>query len=128
MDALQTRRSVKGLEYRTKRRMKRAAAIIRRRIRNLVNDLHCRTAKFLCSSYNLALLPKFETQQMVTGRGASQDWVQDGESHGHLVPLPVPVTPSKQGKGVPLVSCCAGQRGPHKQGLRSMRASEQRRR
>ncbi|KAK9483542.1 hypothetical protein V1527DRAFT_472720 [Lipomyces starkeyi] len=49
-------------------RMKKAAAMIRRRIRNLVNDLHCRTAKFLCSSYNLVLLPKFETHQMVTGR------------------------------------------------------------
>ncbi|KAK9249039.1 hypothetical protein V1506DRAFT_526788, partial [Lipomyces tetrasporus] len=61
MDALQSRWSVKGLEYRKRRRMKRAAAMIRRRIRNLVHDLHCRTAKFL---YNLVLLPKFETQQM----------------------------------------------------------------
>ncbi|KAJ8100094.1 putative transposase DNA-binding domain-containing protein [Lipomyces tetrasporus] len=69
MDSLQSRWSVKGLEYRKRRRMKRAAAMIRRRIRNLVDDLHCRTAKFLCSSYNLVLLPKFETQQMVTGRG-----------------------------------------------------------
>ncbi|KAK9348649.1 hypothetical protein V1522DRAFT_397701, partial [Lipomyces starkeyi] len=31
--------------------------------------LHCRTAKFLCSSYNLVILPKLETQQTVTGRG-----------------------------------------------------------
>ncbi|KAK9314229.1 putative transposase DNA-binding domain-containing protein [Lipomyces starkeyi] len=69
MDALQSRWSVKGLAYSKKWRMKRAAAMIRRRIRNLVDDLHCRTAKFLCSSYNLVLLPKFETQQMVTGRG-----------------------------------------------------------
>ncbi|KAK9347381.1 hypothetical protein V1522DRAFT_401932 [Lipomyces starkeyi] len=46
-----------------------ADAMIRRRIRNLVDDLHCGIAQFLCSSYNLAILLKFETQQMVTGRG-----------------------------------------------------------
>ncbi|KAK9373832.1 uncharacterized protein V1513DRAFT_447699, partial [Lipomyces chichibuensis] len=41
------------------------AAAIRRRIRNLVDDLHKRAAKYLCSSYNLVLLPTFPTQQMV---------------------------------------------------------------
>ncbi|KAK9339151.1 hypothetical protein V1521DRAFT_428417 [Lipomyces starkeyi] len=61
MDALQSRWSMKGVEHKKKWRMKRAAAMIRRRIRNLVDDLHCRTAKFLCSSYNLVILPKFET-------------------------------------------------------------------
>ncbi|KAK9375264.1 putative transposase DNA-binding domain-containing protein [Lipomyces chichibuensis] len=69
MDALQSRWSVKGLEHKKRWRMKRAAAMIRRRVRNLVDDLHCRTAKFLCSSFNLVILPKFETQQMVTGSG-----------------------------------------------------------
>ncbi|KAK9372446.1 uncharacterized protein V1513DRAFT_238531 [Lipomyces chichibuensis] len=119
-----------GLRRKKKWRMKRVAAMIRRRIRNLVDDLHCRTAKFLCSSFNLVIFPKFETQQMVTGRGRRRirSKIQDVESHGHLLPLPIPATPSKQGKGVPLVPCCAGQRGPHKQDLRNMRASEQRRR
>ncbi|KAK9240213.1 putative transposase DNA-binding domain-containing protein [Lipomyces kononenkoae] len=69
LDALQSRWSVTGLAHKKKWRMKRAAAMIRRRIRNLVDDLHCRTAKYLCSSYNVVILPKFETQQMVTGRG-----------------------------------------------------------
>ncbi|KAK9340701.1 hypothetical protein V1521DRAFT_423989, partial [Lipomyces starkeyi] len=61
VDALQSRWSVNGLEHSKRWRMKRAAAMIRGRITNLVDDLHCRTAKFLCSSYNLVLLPKFET-------------------------------------------------------------------
>ncbi|KAK9377847.1 uncharacterized protein V1513DRAFT_435403, partial [Lipomyces chichibuensis] len=115
IEAMQIRRSVKGLLHKKRWRMKEQAAMICRRIRNLVDDLNCRTAQFLCSSYNLVLLPKFERQQTVRGRG--------GESHGHLVPLPVPATPSRHGKGVPLVPCCAGQRRPHKQDLRSTRAS-----
>ncbi|KAJ8104093.1 putative transposase DNA-binding domain-containing protein [Lipomyces tetrasporus] len=65
LDDLQSRWSVKGLDHRKKWRMKRAGARIRQRIRNLVNDLHCRIAKYLCSSINLIIMPTFPTQQMV---------------------------------------------------------------
>ena len=37
----------------------------RARIRNLVSDVHKKFAKFLVDSYDLVLLPKFETSQMV---------------------------------------------------------------
>ncbi|KAK9337071.1 putative transposase DNA-binding domain-containing protein [Lipomyces starkeyi] len=69
LDDLQSRWSVQAITHKKRWRMKKAAAMIRRRIRNLVDDLHCRTAKYLCSSYNLVILPKFESQQMVTSRG-----------------------------------------------------------
>ncbi|KAK9324887.1 hypothetical protein V1517DRAFT_315989, partial [Lipomyces orientalis] len=68
MDDLQSRYSVKRFDRRKKWRMRRAAAMIRRRIRNLVDDMHCGTARYLSSSFNLILLPTFPTQQMI-GRG-----------------------------------------------------------
>ncbi|KAK9245499.1 putative transposase DNA-binding domain-containing protein [Lipomyces tetrasporus] len=69
LDDLQSRWSVQAITHKKRWRMMKAAAMIRRRIRNLVDDLHCRTARYLCSSYNLVILPKFESQQMVASRG-----------------------------------------------------------
>ncbi|KAK9345233.1 putative transposase DNA-binding domain-containing protein [Lipomyces starkeyi] len=69
LDDLHSRLSTKGLDHAKKLRVLRAAARIRRRIRTLVDDLHKRAAKYLCSSYRLVILPTFPTQQMVdTGR------------------------------------------------------------
>ncbi|KAK9319454.1 putative transposase DNA-binding domain-containing protein [Lipomyces orientalis] len=69
LDVLQSQLSMKGLDHWTRWPMRRAAARIRRRIRNLVDDMHKRAAKYLCSSYGLVILPTFLTQQMVdTGR------------------------------------------------------------
>ncbi|KAK9367376.1 putative transposase DNA-binding domain-containing protein [Lipomyces kononenkoae] len=64
LDGLQSRWS-EATVRKNKRQMQRAAALIRRRIKSLVDDLHCRTVHYLCSSYNLVILPKFQTQQMV---------------------------------------------------------------
>ncbi|KAK9233831.1 hypothetical protein V1525DRAFT_392076 [Lipomyces kononenkoae] len=64
LDVLYSRLSMTGLD-RWEWRMRRAAAGTRRRIRNLVDDLHKRAAKYLCSSYDLVVLPTFPTQQMV---------------------------------------------------------------
>ncbi|KAK9344559.1 hypothetical protein V1522DRAFT_409656 [Lipomyces starkeyi] len=50
-------------------RTKRAAARLRCRIQNLVVDLRCRIAKYLCTTFNLIILPTFPVQQMVTRRG-----------------------------------------------------------
>ncbi|KAK9351256.1 hypothetical protein V1523DRAFT_28847 [Lipomyces doorenjongii] len=65
LDVLYSRLSMTGLDHWKKWRMRRASAGIRRRIRNLVDDLHKRAAKYLCSSYDLVVLPTFPTQQMV---------------------------------------------------------------
>jgi putative transposase len=42
-----------------------AAAKIRIKIKNLVRELHYKTAHFLCSNFRVILLPTFETSQMV---------------------------------------------------------------
>lgn len=49
-----------------KRKMAIRMAIfrLRKRLKNLVKDMHCKIALFLCQNYKLILLPKFETQSM----------------------------------------------------------------
>ena len=50
---------------RTKRRnMQKAADRMRNRIRNLIDELHHQTARFLVDDFDLILLPTFETQDM----------------------------------------------------------------
>ena len=49
---------------RKKRTMRRAANQIRRRIRNLVKELHCKLVYFLVSNFDVILLPSFDTSQM----------------------------------------------------------------
>ncbi|KAK9324846.1 hypothetical protein V1517DRAFT_315849 [Lipomyces orientalis] len=111
LDNLQSRWSVQAITHKKRWRMRKAAAMIRRRIRNLVDGLHCRTAKYLCSSYNLVILPKFESQQMVASRGRRK--IRSKTSRAMM-------NWSHYREGVPLVPCCAGQRGAHNQDLRTM--------
>lgn len=46
-------------------RMKRAAARIRRRVRNLVDELHRQSARWLAREHDVVLLPTFDTSRMV---------------------------------------------------------------
>ena len=63
---------------------------IRRSVRHLVDDLHCKLAKFLCEHYHVVLLlPKFETRGMIR-RGQRRIKEQDGAGNGYVVPLPLP--------------------------------------
>ena len=50
---------------RRKRNLRKAADRIRVRIINLIDELHHQTARFLVDSFDLILLPTFETSQMV---------------------------------------------------------------
>ena len=50
---------------RRRRNMRRAANRIRLRIENLVQELHRQTARFLVNSFDIILLPGFETSEMV---------------------------------------------------------------
>ncbi|KAJ8101458.1 hypothetical protein POJ06DRAFT_251587, partial [Lipomyces tetrasporus] len=52
--------------------MKKAAGKLRRRIQNLVSDMHCRIAKYLCTTFNLVILPSFPVQQMVMRKGGQR--------------------------------------------------------
>lgn len=65
LDKLQGRWSAKGLDHHKRWQLRKAGARIRRRIRHLVDDMHCKLAKFLCEGYHLVLLPKFATQDMI---------------------------------------------------------------
>jgi len=47
-----------------KRRFKKAANRIRAKIKNLVDELHKKTARFLVDNFDVILLPTFETSQM----------------------------------------------------------------
>lgn len=49
---------------RQKRRMRLAANRIRGRIKNLVDELHKKVARFLVDNFDIILLPTFETSQM----------------------------------------------------------------
>ena len=49
-----------------KRRLKKAASRLRCQIKNLVKELHHKTARFLVDNFDVILLPTFETSQMVS--------------------------------------------------------------
>ena len=53
---------------RKKRTMHRAANQIRRRIKNLVKELHCKLVHFLVSNFDVILPPSFDTSQMTLRR------------------------------------------------------------
>ena len=55
--------------HRRKRNMHQAADRMRIRIRNLVDELHHKAARFLADNYDVILIPRFESSDMVR-RGA----------------------------------------------------------
>ena len=63
MDHLQSR--MQQVNSRRRQRIKVAWYRMQWRIKNLVAELHHKLTKFLVESYNIILLPKFETSQMV---------------------------------------------------------------
>ena len=68
-DRLQGKIMVPTTRKRSRYRMRRAGRRIQERIRNLVDEMHRKLALWLCRSYRVILLPKFETQQMVPRAG-----------------------------------------------------------
>ena len=52
-----------------------------KRIKNLVTDLHLRTANYLCKNYTDILIPVFETQQMITKLHAKVSRILEAMSH-----------------------------------------------
>jgi len=45
--------------------MKREARRIRKKIRNLVDEVHKKFTKWIVEQHHIVLLPKFETQRMI---------------------------------------------------------------
>jgi putative transposase len=67
-DKLESRWSKKkeeGMNHRKRYKLRKAGRRIRKKIKNLVKEVHCKLTKVLCKNYNYVLLPEFETQRMV---------------------------------------------------------------
>jgi putative transposase len=47
--------------------MRKAAARMRRKIQNAVDELHWKTARYMCSNFDVILIPEFRVQRMVQG-------------------------------------------------------------
>jgi putative transposase len=52
--------------------MRLALKRARQRIKDLVNDMHCKVAHFLCERFSVILLPVFATQQMSKRKGGKR--------------------------------------------------------
>jgi hypothetical protein len=105
--------------HQQKRNMYRAAGRMRTRIRNLVDELHHKAARFLVDHYDIILLPTLrDLGNGAAGRAQAPEEV--GQEPPDLRPLPLPAVP-------PLESVAdredrpAGQRGLHQQDLQLVR-------
>ena len=66
LDKLQSKWSQKDVRHKQRYNMQRAGRRIRKKIQNLVRDIHHKTAKYLCENYRHVLIPLFETKNMVS--------------------------------------------------------------
>lgn len=69
-------------------KLRKACKAKRKRIHNLVKDMHYKIANFLCSNYKTILLPEFKTQQMVSkdgGRTISKKTVRLMNTLSHYI-------------------------------------------
>ncbi len=64
LDSLYSR--ISRAECGRKRRLMKAAVRIREKIKNLINEIHHKTAYFLCRTFDVIFLPSFESSRMVT--------------------------------------------------------------
>ena len=68
LDKLISKRALER-SHRKRNNMKRAIWRLRNKIKDLVDDLHHKTALFLCRNFKTMLLPTFETKQMTERAG-----------------------------------------------------------
>lgn len=104
LDDMQSRWSQVHVRARKRYRLRKAARRVRLRIRNMIDDLHRRLAKWLCESYRVVLLPVFETSRMV--RKGFRRRLRSKTARAmcvHPVALSVPRAPAGQGARVPRV-------------------------
>ncbi|WP_372371592.1 RNA-guided endonuclease InsQ/TnpB family protein [Candidatus Uabimicrobium sp. HlEnr_7] len=63
LDQLTSR--ISKAKSRRKKRMKKAADRMRWKIKDLISEIHHKTANFLCKHFEIIIIPPFETSQMV---------------------------------------------------------------
>jgi len=71
LDSLQSQISVsKGNQlHRTRYRLRKQSVRLRRKIRNLVDEMHRKVASFVAQKYQVVCVPTYETSQMVFRKG-----------------------------------------------------------
>ena len=67
-DKLQSKWSQANVRHRNRYKMKRAGLRIKKKIRDLVDELHKKFTKWLVENFHTVLLPQFDTQRMVIKR------------------------------------------------------------
>lgn len=65
IDKLQSEWSKHFIRHAQKYRLQKAAMRVRLKVRNLIDDMHKKLAKWLCEKYTVVLLPAFETSGMI---------------------------------------------------------------
>jgi putative transposase len=65
IDKLQSAWSQKNVRHDRRYKLKKAAMRARLRVRNLVDEMHKKLAKWLCENHKVILLPSFETSGMI---------------------------------------------------------------
>jgi putative transposase len=69
IDKIQSEWSKKDVRHGRRYRLKKAAMRVRLKVRNLIDEMHKKLAKWLCENYTTVLLPAFETSGMIrTGK------------------------------------------------------------
>lgn len=68
VDQLQSEWDQKETTHKRRYNLKRAAKRIRKKIKNLVKEVHNKLCKYLCTHYEIILLPLFNTKGMVSRR------------------------------------------------------------
>ncbi|MFA5039842.1 MAG: zinc ribbon domain-containing protein [Candidatus Omnitrophota bacterium] len=63
-NGIRARMTKPGVAHGRRQHMRRAAARVEARIRNMVDELHHKFAAWACVNYDLILLPKFQTRNM----------------------------------------------------------------
>lgn len=63
------RRLMSGVNHAKRYRMRKALSRLQEKMSNLVDDLHHKLAKWLCETYRVIFLPKFEIRDMVKKKG-----------------------------------------------------------
>ena len=66
----------KGKKLRNKNRIIKRIQRKYRKIKNIVKELHNKTALFLCKNYDTILIPKFETQNLIKNKKIKRNYIK----------------------------------------------------
>ena len=74
-----------GKKLRNKKHINKKISNIYNQIRNIVKELHNQSANYLCKNYDKILLPKFETQKMVSNKKSFKEYKKDFINEGKTI-------------------------------------------